>query len=79
MTEYFIVANSYAAPFFSNTSHSFARGDTLYDVLDSFVAGYPAKRLYAAAVYESADAYHKKEKVLAQWLSEKAIKDKAEQ
>ena len=78
MTEYFIVANTYAAPFFSDTSHSFERGDTPRDALDAFVASHLAT-LYAAVVYESADAFHKEEKALAQWLSEKAIKDTAKQ
>lgn len=69
MTEFFIVANSFAAPFVSDQSIGFASGDSPASALESFAQTYrhPAG-LYAAAVYRSAEAYHKGEKQLAYWL-----------
>lgn len=69
MTEYFIVANSFAAPFVSDDSTGFVTALTAADALVDFARTYshPAG-LYAAAAYASATAYHKHEKPLAQWL-----------
>lgn len=73
MREYFIVANSFAAPFFSDTDHAHIMAETPAEALRAFAAHYkhPAG-LYAANVYESADAYHKGEDGLAQWLCNQA-------
>jgi len=73
--EFFIVANSKAAPIVSDTSHFFAEGETAAAVRDLAVAEYdhPAG-LYALNVYASADAYHKKQDPLAVWRSPEAMK-----
>lgn len=73
-TEYFILANSFAAPFFSDTSTSFESADTPEKALEQFAKNYkhPAG-LFAAVCYESADAYHKDKPPLAEWLSNHAI------
>lgn len=67
--EYFIVANSFAAPFVSDQSEHFEEADSPEKALKQFAARYshPA-RLFAAACYSSATAYHKNEKFLARWL-----------
>src|SRR5271166_2045269 len=67
--EYFIVANSFAAPFFSDTSESFEEADSPKKALELFIARYshPA-RLYAADCYASATDYHKDKPALARWL-----------
>lgn len=69
MTEFFIYANSFAAPFFSDTDTVYQEGESAADALERFAAAYkhPAG-LYAAIAYESADAYHKGAKPLATWL-----------
>jgi len=76
MTEYFIVANSFAAPFFSDQSTAYAKGETPEAALTDFVAKYshPAG-LYSAACYASADAYHKNQKPLATWLCNSELKN----
>ena len=60
MAEYFVVANSFAAPLISDQSTEYVQGESPADALERFAAEYkhPAG-LYAAALYESADAYHK--------------------
>jgi hypothetical protein len=81
--EYFIVANSFAAPFFSDDSTAFVKAASPVEALRKFAANYkhPAG-LYAAIAFASADAYHKREKPLAKWLSNherakiRATKDK---
>lgn len=72
--EYFIVANSFAAPFFSDQSESFEDADSPEKALEAFAARYshPA-RLFAADCFASATAYHKNEKPLARWLSNHEI------
>ena len=67
--EYFIVANSFAAPFVSDMSESFEEAESPRKALEAFVARYshPA-RLFAADVYASATDYHKDEAPLARWL-----------
>jgi hypothetical protein len=69
LTEYFIVANSFAAPFVSDQSTGFASADSPAEALRRFAGAYrhPAG-LYAAVAYTSAEAYHKGQKPLAQWL-----------
>ncbi len=67
--EYFIVANSFAAPFVSDTSESFQEADSPENALKLFAARYshPA-RLFAAACYSSATDFHKGKASLARWL-----------
>ena len=71
--EYFVYANSFAAPFCSDSSTGFCEGDTPEAALAAYAEKYshPAG-LYAAAIYASADAYHKDEKPLARWVSNHA-------
>lgn len=67
--EYFIVANSFAAPFCSDQSTGFIDAESPTSALETFAAGYKHPcGLYAAEVYASANAYHKSEKPLAKWL-----------
>ena len=69
MAEYFIVSNSFAAPFFSDQGTGYVEGESPEDAMDQFVLGYnhPAG-LYSANLYSSADSYHKGDKELLQWL-----------
>lgn len=83
MHEYFISANSFAAPFFSDSSTQFVEADTPEAALEKFAKEYKHPYgLFATSCYESADAYHKKAKPLAHWKSnhvlaqEAATKDK---
>lgn len=71
--EYFIVANSFAAPFFSDTSEDFQVADNPKEALNLYAARYSHPcGLYAATVYQDATAYHKSKKPLARWLSNHA-------
>lgn len=69
MNEYFIVAESFAAPFVSDRSEQFVIHDTPESALSCFAETYkhPAG-LYSANCYASADAYHKGEDPLVRWL-----------
>lgn len=69
MAEYFIYANSFAAPFFSDTSTAYVEADTPDAALQRFADEYkhPAG-LYSAVCYASADAHHKGQKPLSMWL-----------
>jgi hypothetical protein len=70
MPEYFIMATSFAAPFFSDTSDGYVTAETPEAALERFAADYRHPcGLYAAVCYASADAYHKGETPLARWLS----------
>lgn len=74
MGEFFIVANSNAAPFFSDTMHAYAKGADANAALIAYLATKPHPcGMYAAVAYASADAHHKGEEPLARWLSEKAM------
>jgi hypothetical protein len=66
--EFFIKANSFAAPFCSDTCERFIEADTAVAALERFALeyGHPYG-LYAAAAYQSADAYHKNAAPLASW------------
>lgn len=67
--EWFIHANSFAAPFVSDSSSGFVRADTAEQALEKFAAEYDHPcGLYAAAVYRSADDYYKNVDPLARWL-----------
>lgn len=69
MTEFFIIANSFAAPFFSDTNEGYVEAESAENALRKFVDGYkhPAG-LYAAGAYPSADAMKKGQPALAKWL-----------
>jgi hypothetical protein len=69
MTEYFVVADSFAAPFVSDRTEKHVIHDTPESALECFAETYrhPAG-LYAASLYASADAYHKGADPLARWL-----------
>ena len=73
LNEYFVVANSFAAPLQSDESTHYVRGKTPEDALQRFANSYrhPAG-LYAANLYADANAYHKHEKTLAKWRSNAA-------
>ena len=72
--EYFIVANSFAAPFFSDQSDHFQEAPDPVSALELFFKSYKHPcGLYAAACYENANAYHKNGKVLARWLCNQAL------
>lgn len=73
MSEYFIHATSFAAPFFSEESTGYIEADSPTAALERFAAKYshPAG-LFAADVYASSDAYHKGQERLARWLCNKA-------
>ena len=73
MPEYFIVTNSFAAPFFSDTDTFFEIAEGPNTALEQVVAHYkhPAG-LYAAIAYQNSDAYHKGEKPIARWLCNEA-------
>ena len=75
MREFFVVANSFAAPFFSDISETFVKGPSPIKALEKFVKGYdhPAK-LYAAMIYQDANAYHKKKKPIASWVCNHELK-----
>lgn len=69
-SEYFIVANSFAAPFCSDTSEHYIEATSPVDALNALERNYkhPAG-LYAAAVYSSHKAYTQGEKPLARYES----------
>lgn len=73
MTEYFIIANSFAAPFFSDTSNGYVLADTPQNALLKFIKKYkhPAG-LFAAIVFNNADDYHKNKPHLVRWMSNAA-------
>lgn len=77
MNEYFVIAKSFAAPFFSDTDESYIQGESPESALEAFAADYrhPAG-LYSATVYANADACLKREEPLAQWLCNHAIEMK---
>lgn len=68
MPEFFITANSFAAPFMSDSSDAFVEAETPQAALEQFAAGYghPAG-LFSANAYESADAERKGADPLAAW------------
>lgn len=68
MAEFFAYTNSFAAPFFSDSGTRFVEAGSASEAIRRVVAEYkhPAG-LYFAAVFASADAYHKNAKPLATW------------
>jgi len=75
MNEYYIVANSFAAPFVSDTSKKWWNGINSADALLSFVKEYKHPcGLYVAWIYEDANHASKNpEKPLRKWESNAAI------
>jgi len=70
------MANSYAAPFFSDTSKYFIKADSPEEALKKAKDEYSHPcGLYAMNVYQDANAYHKGEEALLKWKCEKATKD----
>ena len=69
MKEYYITANSFASPFFSDQLDDFVKANSPEKALEKFAKNYkhPAG-LYAAACYSSADAERKGQKPLARWM-----------
>lgn len=73
MREYYIEANSFAAPFFSDASHAYVEADGPAAALERFASDYSHPcGLYAAVAHSSADARNKGEAPLARWLSNQA-------
>ena len=73
MKEFFILANSFAAPFVSDQSFHHVVGDAPLLTLEEFAKRYDHPcGLYAANCYASADAFHKGEKPLACWQCNRA-------
>jgi hypothetical protein len=68
VSEYFVFSNSFAAPFFSDSATQFVEGDTPKSALEQFVKdyGHPAG-LYFAALYASAEDFHKNRPTLVTW------------
>lgn len=67
--EFFIISNSFAAPFVSDSGRHFVSATSPAAALEKFAAEYshPAG-LYAALCYEDANAEAKGAKALARWL-----------
>jgi len=78
--EYFVVANSFPAPFVSDQSTGyFTSDDDPKRAMEEYAAGYSHPcGMFAAGLYASADAYHKGEKPLVRWMSNKALVQQAE-
>jgi hypothetical protein len=77
MSEYFVVANSFAAPFVSDKWEQFVQGETPEAALTLFAenSGHPCG-LYSAELYADANAYHKRDAPLARWLCKQAEKQR---
>ena len=76
MPEYFVVANSFAAPMVSDQSLKYMEADSPQKALARFKREYDHPcGLYAVAIYLNADAYHKDKKCLRRWLCSKAKKE----
>lgn len=69
LKEFFIVANSFAAPFCSDTSTHFSTAFDGVKALEKFAKRYshPAG-LFSAAAYNSAEEYHKGAGAVAVWV-----------
>lgn len=73
MAEYFVKANSFAAPFFSDESTQFIEATTAKEALERFASNYTHPcGLYAAAVWAHSDDFHKGRPALAKWISNHA-------
>ena len=73
--EFFVVANSGAAPFFSDTSKEFVEGPDAVLALEAFKEKYSHPcGLYSASIWLDANAYEKQVEPLATYISEEAEK-----
>lgn len=73
LSDWFLVAASFAAPFVSDSSTHYVQAATPAAALEQLAQVYRHPcGLYAAQAYRSADAFHKGEKYLARWLSNHA-------
>lgn len=69
MKEYFVVANSFAAPFFSDEEEGYIKGKSPRDAMQKFVKKYSHPcGLYSAVLFTNADAFHKNKKPLCKYL-----------
>lgn len=68
-----MVANSFAAPYFSDTDKVWRKGKTARAVLDAFVKNYKHPYgLYWAGVWRDANAFTRGHKALAEYLSKES-------
>lgn len=74
MREFFVFANSFAAPFCSDTSTEYVAAENPAEALAQFAKDYrhPAG-LFFAACWASADDYHKGKPALAEWKSNRVL------
>ncbi|HJZ18734.1 MAG TPA: hypothetical protein VJ208_01390, partial [Candidatus Nanoarchaeia archaeon] len=73
MKEYYIIANSFAAPFVSDTSTHWQRGKNPFEALQTFVKEYKHPcGLFSAHLYEDANAESKNKQPLVKWHSNAA-------
>ena len=72
MKEYFIRANSFSAPFCSDTSNHYIKAETPREALNKFALEYkhPAG-LYSANLYNNADDMHKGKDPIIKFVQEK--------
>lgn len=76
MSEYFIDARSFAAPFVSDSSTHYVTADSPQAALEKFAKQYRHPcGLYAADCYARADDLHKGRKALARWLCNRAAEE----
>lgn len=69
MSEYFIEANSFAAPFFSDTSEHWIEANNPKEALEKLAIEYTHPcGLFAAVCYKDANARYKGQKPIAKWL-----------
>lgn len=73
MAEYFVVAYSFPAPLCGDQTTAYVEAPGIFSAVPKFVEKYRHPcGLYAARFYDSADAYHKGKKWVAEWLSPEA-------
>ena len=76
MNEYFIVANSLAAPMVSDESKHYVEGRTPQSAMNKFLKAYRHwVGIYSANLYNNADEYHKGESATLHFRSNKAVLD----
>ena len=74
MKEYFVVTNSFAAPFVSDTDEQYVKGKSPKDALKKIVQNYTHPcGLYAANLQKNADAKYKGEEPLVKWICNQAL------
>jgi hypothetical protein len=78
MAEYFVVTNSFAAPFFSDTDTQFVEAESAEAALLKVAATYkhPAG-LYAADAYGNANEFHHNTEPMARWLCNHEIEKRS--